>query len=119
MFSAAWTRPTERLRPGITAARTAPTARTPIGISENVAEQTIAKGWTRVGSGPWRPTGHWNSDEAAKEIVDGWIGSTGHRENILDADVKRIGVGIQLGRKLKEGILTDVLFATQNFSKCS
>ena len=74
-----------------------------IGLSENVAEQTIAKGWTRVGSGPWRPTGHWNSDEAAKELVDGWMGSTGHRENILDADMKRIGVGIQLGRKLKEG----------------
>ncbi len=90
-----------------------------IGLSENIAEQTIAKGWTRRGSGSWKVTGYWSSEEAAAELVKGWLGSIGHKENILDKDAKRIGVGVQLGRKQKEGILTDVLFATQNFSACS
>ncbi|MDE2940226.1 MAG: CAP domain-containing protein [Chloroflexota bacterium] len=43
----------------------------------------------------------------AKELVDGWMKSPGHRANILDGKLKYIGVGIaQSG---------DNVYATQNF----
>ncbi len=46
----------------------------------------------------------------AEELVSGWMRSPGHRENILDAEFARIGVGIAVDR--------DKLYATQNFSPC-
>ena len=46
----------------------------------------------------------------AAEIVAGWMSSPGHRENILDRESARIGVGVAVnGREI---------YATQNFSPC-
>jgi uncharacterized protein YkwD len=33
------------------------------------------------------------ADKLAAEVVDGWMNSRGHRRNMLDADVRRVGVG--------------------------
>ncbi len=55
-----------------------------------------------------RPTG--SAEQIAREIVQGWMDSPGHRENILDRDSRRIGVGV-----VKE---SGELYATQNFSPC-
>ena len=47
---------------------------------------------------------------AAKEMVAGWMTSPGHRKNILDPGLERIGVGVA-----NEG---DKWYGTQNFSSC-
>ncbi|WP_460958252.1 CAP domain-containing protein [Parasphingorhabdus pacifica] len=31
---------------------------------------------------------------SAEQVVDGWMGSQGHRENILDCSLRTIGVGV-------------------------
>ena len=45
--------------------------------------------------------------ENAKIIVDGWMQSKGHRENILDGNYNQIGIGVKF-----EGL---EIYATQNF----
>ena len=47
--------------------------------------------------------------EMARQLVDGWLDSPGHRENILDQDARRLGVGVYVN---------DSVYATQNFSSC-
>lgn len=42
----------------------------------------------------YREAGFADEDALAKEIVQGWIDSPGHRRNMLDADVADIGVSI-------------------------
>lgn len=36
---------------------------------------------------------------SAEEVVNGWMASKGHRANILDGDVRELGVGVALDRK--------------------
>ncbi|MDE2807218.1 MAG: CAP domain-containing protein [Gemmatimonadota bacterium] len=48
-----------------------------------------------------------SSEEMASKLVDGWMASPGHRENILNPAYDRIGVGI--------AIRGSWLYATQNF----
>ena len=43
----------------------------------------------------------------AKGLVDGWMRSPGHRANILNRDLRYIGVGVAESR--------DYIYATQNF----
>jgi uncharacterized protein YkwD len=52
-------------------------------------------------------TGH--SEEGVAEFaMNGWMESPGHRENILDRTVSRIGVGVVFGND-------GTILATQNF----
>ena len=50
----------------------------------------------------------------AKDVVDGWMHSPGHRANILNRDFKRLGCGVyaKKGKKI-EGPMA---YSTQNFS---
>ena len=66
------------------------------GLSENIHMQT----------GSW----HSNPEVVARNMVDGWMNSPGHRANIMDPMAVRIGVGIA-----REG---GTWYATQNFSEC-
>ena len=67
------------------------------GIAEN-----IYQGWLK-------PSSSWHSEESlAKEVVDGWMESPGHRENILDPKPDRIGVGISITQ-------SNAVYVTQNF----
>jgi len=70
-----------------------------IGIGENIGET---------------PTGNvigcgyvYSEEDIAKCTVDGWMDSSGHRENILDQNYKVIGVGTYC--------TTSTCFNTQNF----
>ena len=39
----------------------------------------------------------WNSPEAiARQTVDGWMQSAGHRKNILSPQWKREGIGVEI-----------------------
>ena len=65
------------------------------GLAENIAMRSPYSG---------------SADQVAKELVDQWMSSSGHRENILDSDYRRIGVGIATSGS--------TIYATQNFSPC-
>ena len=67
------------------------------GISENIHQTWL------------KPSSTWYSEESlAKELVDDWMESPEHRENILDPRQDRIGVGISITQ-------SNALYATQNF----
>jgi uncharacterized protein YkwD len=71
------------------------TARICIGASENIYKMSTSN------------TGH--SEEGVAEFaMNGWMESPGHRENILDRTVSRIGVGVVFGND-------GTILATQNF----
>jgi len=57
-----------------------------------------------------KSTYSWAADEeaVAASIVDGWMGSPGHRANILDGDLDRIGVGVAISPD-------EEVYSTQNF----
>jgi uncharacterized protein YkwD len=50
--------------------------------------------------------------ELARGIVDGWINSEGHRENMLSTKWDCEGIGIEIERK--QGVIR--VYTTQNFS---
>lgn len=50
----------------------------------------------------------YDSEMLAKEIVDGWMESPGHRENILNTEYSRIGIGVSY-----DGV--QIYYATQDF----
>ncbi len=47
-------------------------------------------------------------DQIAKCVVDGWMSSSGHRENILDNSYDKEGIGVAISSD-------DEVFITQNF----
>lgn len=49
-----------------------------------------------------------NPERVARQMVDSWMTSPGHRQNILESDYDVLGVGIALSR-------SGALYATQNF----
>ena len=53
---------------------------------------------------------NWLEDEeaVAKELVNGWMDSPGHRENILDRQYGRIRVGVVINS-------AEDIYSTQNF----
>ena len=71
-----------------------------MGVAENIA---------LVGLHVQMGTGSWHSEESlAKDLVDSWMESPGHRENILEKNFYRIGVGVSI-----TGI--NGVYATQDF----
>ncbi len=89
-----------------------------VGLSENIAAHPRVTLWEGSGS-RWRPvTFDRTSEDMARGLVRGWMGSTGHRENILDGEARRIGVGVAVREYQKHGYTNEEVFATQNFSAC-
>ena len=93
------------------------------GLSENVAEHPRVTEWSGVGfvGGPttWSPVGFDSDSRAmAHGLVMGWMGSPGHRANILDRDARKIGVGVAITEAPDNGWTHETVFATQNFSEC-
>ena len=68
----------------------------------------LDNGFMFLGWGENIITGH-KSDVAstAKNLVDRWMASTGHRENILNADFNKTGVGVF--------VIGDKVYGTQIF----
>ena len=70
------------------------------GLSENITKYS-------------KQHGLWLGEDVPKkmgrQLVDSWLNSPGHRENLLDVEARRLGVGVYVN---------DWVYATQNFSSC-
>ena len=88
------------------------------GLSENIAEHPRVTWWRGWGTS-YRPVDYdRDAEEAARDLVQGWMNSPGHRRNILDRDSRRIGVGIAIQEMPEYGYVKETVYATQNFSEC-
>jgi hypothetical protein len=58
--------------------------------------------------------GHWRSDQA---LVQGWIDSPGHRANILNPEVREIGIGLLRDGGIAAGRPVAHLYAVQLFGR--
>ena len=77
------------------------------GLAENIYSGTLySQYWTR--NGVVVNKDYSELDEFAFVVVDGWMNSPGHRENILDGsyDVEGIGVAVSADERV---------YVTQNF----
>ena len=72
-----------------------------VGYAAKVSAENIAKG-------------NWRSDQA---LVQGWIDSPGHRANILNPEVREIGVGLLRDGGIAAGRPLARLYAVQLFGK--
>ena len=52
-----------------------------------------------------------DTEKIARGMMQGWLDSWGHRENIMDSNARRLGVGIAFDGG-------DRWYGTQNFSEC-
>ena len=76
------------------------------GLGENIFQSAVFSSVT-FGSGGAR-TYQWMSvDEIARQVVDGWMESEGHRENLLKRGFDRQGIGVAITAGGK-------VFVTQN-----
>ena len=65
-----------------------------IGLAENLSE--IPR-FSRARTTGGRTTYDWNAaEDIARQAVDGWMKSPGHRRNILDGTYTESGVGVAL-----------------------
>ena len=93
------------------------------GLSENIAKHPRVTQWIGTSlfgvSTSYRPDIFDEDSKAmAFGLVEGWMNSLGHRENILDGDSRRIGVGVAILQEEEYGYADETVFATQNFSAC-
>lgn len=76
------------------------------GIAENIAQNWLYTSYMTRGI---YTSYNWHSEESlARDIVDGWMSSAGHRQNILTATYDRIGIGVAISED-------DAVYATQDF----
>ena len=88
------------------------------GLSENVAEYPRVTQWMGQG-GSYHPVDYsHDAEDMARELVQGWMSSPGHRENILERDSRKIGVGVAIQESPEYGYISETAYATQNFSEC-
>ena len=88
------------------------------GLGENIAEHPRVTRWRGLGRS-YRPVDYnRDAEDMARSLVQGWMTSPGHRENILNMDSRRIGVGIAIQESPKYGYINEIVYATQNFSAC-
>jgi uncharacterized protein YkwD len=68
------------------------------GISENIAMQPVFRGYREnVVNGQATRTYDWMSPaEIAAAVVDGWMDSPGHRDNIIDVISTEQGIGVYI-----------------------
>ncbi len=79
-----------------------------LGCSENIFQgNLVKKNWYVNGS--YSHSEYYTLDELAVQTVDGWMNSTGHRENILTEYWSSEGIGIAIADDGK-------VYITQNFS---
>ena len=60
----------------------------------------------------------------ARMVIESWLGSPGHRENMLDSSPVSVGIGVAVsdtsigGEWTADGYFERMIFVTQNFSPC-
>ena len=79
-----------------------------VGIAENIFQTWLFSSYTTSLSGLVVSRNYMTMEEIASQVVDGWINSPGHRENILNARYDREGIGIAVSSDGK-------VYVTQNF----
>ena len=86
------------------------------GLSENIFDHPRVTVMWDTGE----PTQYIDDSKSmARSLVDGWMDSPGHRMNILDPYIRKIGVGIAI-EEVQEGTwIHETVYATQNFSGCN
>lgn len=73
---------------------------------ENIAQNNLYRGYVRRQG---KTTYFWNTEaQLAAEVVRQWMGSSGHRRNILTGSFRREGIGVAIAKDGK-------VFITQNF----
>ena len=78
------------------------------GIAENIFQNWLFDSYTKFGN--IRTVYDWSTEaEIAVSSVDGWMDSTGHRENILKPEYDKIGVGVAISDD------DGAVYLTQNF----
>jgi uncharacterized protein YkwD len=77
------------------------------GIAENIFQHNLYNSISYING---IPTSYdWNTnDEIAFQVVDGWMNSPGHRENILESNYDKEGIGVAITSD-------DEVYVTQNF----
>ena len=91
------------------------------GLAENVSSIKRIQDWFRPtrGVGAWQLVGYRADEEAvARGLMEKWMKSDGHRENILKERYRRVGVGVFIELGEKRGYVFETVWATQNFSSC-
>jgi len=79
------------------------------GIAENIFQTWTYSSYSSYGNSEDGFNYKWASvDEMAKEIVDGWMNSPGHRENILTKTYDKEGIGVAI-------VSNEAVYVTQNF----
>ncbi len=85
------------------------------GLSENIYEfPRLISSWDTGKPAEYIE----DSQTLAQGLVEGWMNSPGHKENILDPFARRIGVGIAIQESQEGKWIHETVFATQNFSEC-
>ena len=74
--------------------------RSRVGVSENLYQGwRYGRVWTRQTAEGTTRTYEWlTPDEIARQSVDGWLDSPGHRRNLLDRVSTAHGIGVATGR---------------------
>lgn len=76
------------------------------GLAENIFQNNLYDSVTTINLIPFHD---WNTQsEIAKSTVQGWMNSQGHRENILNGDYTKEGIGISVNDD-------DEVYITENF----
>ena len=81
---------------------------------EGPSEAIEAVGYVARASAENIAKGSWRSDRA---LVQGWIDSPGHRANILNPEVREIGIGLVRGGGIAAGRPVAHLYAVQLFGR--
>ena len=88
------------------------------GLGENIALRGRVYLWRGRGSRWWPEEYEVDSRAMARVLVERWMNSPGHRQNILGRQARRIGVGVAVAEEVKFGYINETVYATQNFSNC-
>jgi uncharacterized protein YkwD len=65
------------------------------GLGENIFQSAVFSSVT-FGSAGARTYQWMSADEIARQVVEGWMGSEGHRENVLKRGFDRQGIGVAI-----------------------
>ena len=78
------------------------------GIAENIFQTSLYSSYTTTPGGLVVSRDYMTMEEIAAQIVEGWMDSPGHRENILDSSYEKEGIGVAVSAEEK-------VYITQNF----
>ena len=91
------------------------------GLAENLAMHPVVRRW-RGNPGSWRPViYHEDENSMAEGLHEQWMGSLkGHRETMLKAVYRRVGVGVTVVNEVLSVVEEPqpVVYAAVNFSRC-